>query len=319
MRSDYKRGDRERAGLASRNKSVEAREVGKHPEPINPERKQRGISSLRVFCEQYFPERFTKPFCPDHLKVIDRIETAVLEGGLFAMAMPRGSGKTTICECGVLWAVLGGHKHFAMLIGSNEKHATDMLANIRIDLETNDLLNEDFGEVTFYIRALEGQTKRCMGQTSNGELTRIEINKKTIILPTIPGSAASGGIIKTTGLTGGVRGAKVRSARPDLVILDDPQTDGSAKSPSQCATREAIIAGAVLGLAGPGKQISCVMPCTVIRKGDLSDRFLDHELHPQWNGEITKMVYAFPTNQKLWDKYADLRIEGMKAECNGPE
>jgi len=54
-----------------------------------------------------------------------------------------------------------------------------------------------------------------------------------------------------------------RTVRPALVVLDDPQTDESARSLSQCANRESVLAGAVLGLAGPGKKISGIMPCTV--------------------------------------------------------
>ena len=35
--------------------------------------------------------------------MIRKIEAAVLHGGLFALAMPRGNGKTTICERAMLW------------------------------------------------------------------------------------------------------------------------------------------------------------------------------------------------------------------------
>ncbi len=59
---------------------------------------------------------------------------------------------------------------------------------------------------------------------------------------------------------------------------------------------QSILAGAVLGLAGPGKKISGIMPCTVIRPGDMADNNLDRNRHPEWNGERTKMVYAFPKN-----------------------
>ena len=105
-----------------------------------------------------------------------------------------------------------------------------------------------------------------------------------------------------------------QSVRPSLVVLDDPQTDESARSLSQCATRESILAGAVLGLAGPGKKIAGIMPCTVIRPGDMADNILDRDKHPEWNGERTKMVYAFPTNEKLWAKYAEIRAESLRAE-----
>ncbi len=44
-------------------------------------------------------------------------------------------------------------------------------------------------------------------------------------------------------------GAMSPSGRRSLVLIDDPQTDESARSPSQCAARERILAGAILGLA----------------------------------------------------------------------
>lgn len=98
---------------------------------------------------------------------------------------------------------------------------------------------------------------------------------------------------------------------------DDPQTDESARSVSQCQQRESILAGAVLGLAGPGHKISGIMPCTVIRPGDMADRILNRDHHPQWQGERTKMVYAFPSATKLWDRYAELRAEGLRNEDGG--
>jgi hypothetical protein len=107
-----------------------------------------------------------------------------------------------------------------------------------------------------------------------------------------------------------------RSVRPSLVLVDDPQTDESAKSPSQCATRESILSGAILGLAGPGKKIAGLMTVTVVQQDDMADRMLDRTKHPAWQGERTKMVYSFPKNEVLWAKYFDLRRSGQ-AEGTG--
>ena len=83
----------------------------------------------------------------------------------------------------------------------------------------------------------------------------------------MPGSPASGVIIGVAGLTGAIRGKKRKmrdgkSIRPDQVILDDPQTDESARGVVQTAKRLRIVKGTVLGLAGPGKKIapSCPAP-----------------------------------------------------------
>ncbi len=309
---------KERAAEKNRMRSEAGRDIGELPAVVNPERKARAESDFRFFCEAYFRLTFHLAWSPDHLKVIGKVEEAVLQGGLFALAMPRGSGKTSIAECACLWAVLYGHRDFVCLIGSDESHAMDMLESIKTELEGNDLLAEDFPEVSWPIEKIDGIANRCSGQLYHGERTHIGWTANDIVLPTIPGSRASGAIIKVAGITGRIRGMKFKRAdgktvRPSLVVLDDPQTDESARSLSQCATRERIIAGAVLGLAGPGKKISGIMPCTVIRPGDMADSVLDREKHPEWNGERTKMLYAFPANEKLWARYAEIWAECLRA------
>ncbi len=224
---------------------------------------------------------------------------------------------SSLAECACLWAMLYGHRDFVTLIGSDEGHALGMLESIRTELDANDLLLEDFPAACHPIRALDGIANRCSGQLYKGERTQIGWTANEIVLPTIPGSEASGAVIRVAGITGRIRGMKFKrpdghTVRPSLVVLDDPQTDESARSLSQCANRERILAGAVLGLAGPGKKISGIMPCTVIRPGDMADRILDREKHPEWNGERTKMVYAFPADEKLWGKYAEVRAESLR-------
>jgi hypothetical protein len=308
---------KERAAARSRIASEAGRDIGELPAVANPERKARAENDFRYFCEVYFPRTFHLPWSADHLKVIARIEQAVLHGGLFALAMPRGSGKTSIAECACLWAVLYGHSDFVCLVGASEVHAVEMLDSIKMELEGNDLLAGDFPEAISPILSLNGIANRCSGQLYKGERTHIGWTANEVVLPTIPGSPASGAIIKVAGITGRLRGMKYKradgeTARPSLVVLDDPQTDESARSLSQCVTRERILAGAVLGLAGPGKKISGIMPCTVIRPGDMADSILDRDKHPEWNGERTKMVYAFPTNERLWGRYAEVRAESLR-------
>ncbi|MBX3363115.1 MAG: phage terminase large subunit family protein, partial [Phycisphaeraceae bacterium] len=299
--------------------SISGREIGELPEVQDPARRDSCERDFRGFCEKYMPQTFHLKWSPDHLKVISKIETAVLEGGLFAMAMPRGSGKTSLCETACLWAMLYGHREFVALIGSDEDHAANMLDSIKAELENNDLLLEDFPGACFPIRKLEGIHQRASGQLFRGKQTHIGWTAKEIVLPTIEGSKASGAIIRVAGITGRVRGMKYKrpdgnAVRPSLVLVEDPQTDESARSPSQCTSRERILAGAILGMAGPGTKIAGLMTLTVVRQDDLADRLLDRDKHPAWQGERTKMVYAFPTNEKLWSTYAELRATGLKAE-----
>jgi len=271
---------RERALARSKAQSLSGRDIGELPEVVDPQRKARaecGGGGFRFFCETYFAQTFTMAWSDDHLKVIAKIEQAVLEGGLFAMAMPRGSGKTTLCEMACLWAILIGARGFVALIGADEEHAANMLDSIKAELENNELLLADFPEVVYPIHCLEGIHQRAGGQLYLGQQTHIGWTAKEIVLPAVDGSRASGAIIRVAGITGRIRGMKHKrpdgqSVRPSLVLIDDPQTDESARSPSQCATREKILEGAILGLGGPGEKIAGLMTITVVRPDDMADQ-----------------------------------------------
>lgn len=301
--------------------SAGGREIGEIPKVKHPKRKKECRSDLRKFLETYFSESFYIEWSEDHKKAIARIESTVLKGGLFAFAMPRGSGKTTMLVAAALWAILYGHRCFVVLVGATEDAATELLTDIKTIIETNEKIMEDFPEACYPIEKLDGIVNRANGQLYNGKRTRIRWKDDYIVFPTIEGSAASGAVIRVAGITGRIRGMKAKRAdgrdiRPDLVLVDDPQTRESALSVKQTKDRVRILNGDILGLAGPKKKISGFMPCTVISKEDMADQILDPAKHPSWNGERTKFCYAFPTDEKLWEKYREIYEESMRTDHN---
>jgi hypothetical protein len=341
--SYQQRKERERARQAEQARA--GRELGVLPRVADPQRRRKAHASLRTFAETYFPERFTLAWSPDHLRVIERMEKTILSGGRQAFAMPRGSGKTTLAEIGVLWAVLTGRRNYVALVGASKPHSDELLDSIRGELEANELLAADFPEVCVPISALEGIHNRAKGQLHQGTRTQIRWAGATLVLPTIrlletelpeerrrgrqqpllkageltPASAA---IICVRGITGRIRGMKFRrpdgeTVRPDLCIVDDPQTDTSARSVTQCTKRLRILTGAILGLAGPGQTIAVFVPCTVIVPGDMADQLLDREEHPEYHGERTKLVYEWPRNAALWEEYAELRRADLASGGDG--
>ncbi len=295
-----------------------ARDFGKLPKVKNSRRKARCKKSLEKFCRTYLGSAFALEFSDDHLEVISDIERAVLNGGLFALAMPRGSGKTTITEAAALWAIIYGHRRFVYLIGATDKLAGDLLESIRTELETNDLLLADFPEVCLPIRKLEGISTRKL--YCDGNRVRLKLASSEIVLPWYEGGRngpAAGAIVATCGITGAIRGAKKKQRdgtviRPDFVIPDDPQTDEAARSAAQVATLERTVGSAILGLAGPGKKIAGVMPCTVIAEGDLADRILNRDIHPEWNGKRIAFLKSFPDDLDLWDQYNEARTDSLR-------
>jgi len=228
---------------------------------------------------------------------------------------------STLAETAAVWAMLYGHREFITLIGATESAALELLDSLKTELEVNERLAEDFPEVCYPVAQLEGIANRCAGQLYKGERTRITWTSNEIVLPTVEGSRASGIIVRVAGITGRIRGMKFkrsdgRNVRPSLVVIDDPQTSESAGSLEQTRKRVRVLAGDILGLAGPGQKISGIMPCTIIRPGDMADIILNRNTHPDWNGEKTRMVYRFPTNMKLWEEYAEIRAEALRTEGN---
>ncbi len=294
-------------------------DIGPVPPVANVPRRRRAAASLCAFCQEYFREIFYLPWSKDQLRVIGSLEYAINHGGLRAIAMPRGSGKSVLARIAALWAILTGRCRYVCLIAATADRGKSELAKVQTACETNADLQADWPEALYPVARLERITQRQRGQTYRGRHTRITWLDRKIVFPTIAGSPCSASIITCAGLTGAdIRGQSHATAdgeilRPDLAILDDPQTTESAHSTVQSARREALLAGDVLGMAGPGRKIAAVVCCTVINPGDMADNILDRDKHPEWNGERTKMVYSFPTNEKLWDQYAKIRAESLAA------
>lgn len=312
---------RDAAGERGQEISKKGREIGPLPPVAKPARREACRASLRLFCETYFrDEKFRSNWSDDHLTAIARLETCITEGGQFAFAMPRGSGKTTLTEAAAEWAILFGYRKFVVIVGATAEAAKEILDSIKEDLQTNDLLADDFPEACYPIQRLDMIAQRCKGQRLNGQPTRQKWGDNEIHLADVPGADSSKAILRVAGIEGRIRGLKRGGGRrPDLVILDDPQTDESAATPIGNAKRKRIVERVCLKLAGPKKKIAAIMPCTVIFPGDMVDEFLDREKHPRWNGERTKTLYAFPTNKALWEEYAERRRESFRKQDGGKE
>ena len=118
---------KEAARQRSAEKARTGRDIGDIPAVVNPERRAKALESFKMFCRVYFPDVFYLPFSKDHKTVIEKIEQAVLHGGLFALAMPRGSGKTCLMQMACVWAALSGNTEFVCLVAASGDRAKDLL------------------------------------------------------------------------------------------------------------------------------------------------------------------------------------------------
>jgi hypothetical protein len=296
-----------------------AQDIGEIPPIKNPKRRQKALKSLKDYAETYFPAMIYFGWSDDHIKVLAKLDIVVSSGGQFAYAMPRHSGKTTLACIAAMYAICKGLRKYVCLLGSCAKSAENLLEIIQSTIMNNELLLEDFPEVFFPMRQLENNAHKQKGQRYKGKLTNPKWGTHKIVFATIPGSPASGAVINTQGMDSNIRGQlhttnDGKIIRPDLVLIDDPQTRESAKSPQQTNYRLKIINGDVLGLAGPGKKIAALCMCTQIYEKDLAEQMLDRKISPDWSGIKMKMLYSFPKNMKLWDDYSIVRAEALRVD-----
>lgn len=320
---DKKDRERERNATASRT----GRDIAPLPDCQDPKRRARAEQSLMKWCDTYLSRRFPLAWSDDHIEQLDNIDRVITAGGLQAIAAPRGDGKTTRLEGGILKAVMTGEHLYAVLLTATGGHAPKRIASIKTELLTNDMLLADYPEICYPIRRMEGRANKCNGQLLHGKPTwpgGIESawGKKRIVLPTVDGSRASGAVLESAGLLEATRGLNVTRAdgtvaRPTIALLDDVQTNRSARSVIQTEEREEAVAAGIIHLCGPDKTISALLSATVIQRGDMADRLLSRESHPEWHGIRKQLLYSFPKRMDLWDHYADLYRDDLATGGDG--
>jgi hypothetical protein len=160
---------RDATARAMREASSHVREVGPLPPPRYVIEREECAHDLKRFLESFLRKRFPKPWGEPQLDLITALEDKLLEGGRHAVALPRGSGKTSIIIGAAVWASCYGHRGYLVLVGATAELAAGLLRDYRAEVETNAKLAGAFPEVAFPIRALEGLSTRRAGQTLDGK------------------------------------------------------------------------------------------------------------------------------------------------------
>lgn len=306
-----------REAKRQRDKSRASREIA-HTCPARMDTKtwERICGSLKYALLNLFPRRFNLAFSQDQEDFIKATEMTIRTGGQLAIAMPRGTGKTAILICAVIWSVLIGLHPFVLLVGATATASRELLEQIATEFSTNERLYAHFPELIHPIRRLEGINQRRL--LWNGNLITQTWKKDRIVLPNNTTGPGNGAVIAVAGLDGRIRGMTYQrtdgeNVRPTLVLVDDPQTRKTAASLPATNKRERILNGDIMGLSGPGKRIAVLVACTVIQTDDLSDRLLDRNKNPAWQGRRTCLLKSFPTNLDQWQEYAEILRADLRA------
>lgn len=272
-------------------------------------------------------DAFTYAFTSQQKIMIAAIRGAIVNGEDQALAATRGEGKTTYFERLILKYILQGRIKFAVLFAATGGAAEDSLESIKNEIETNDRLAEDYPEVCVPVRALENTPNRAHYQTvsgarhDNGEAFEKVPSKfswcgQEIYFPDVPGSPSAGSIIATRGLDSAVRGLKKKGRRPDIVGIDDPDTEETARSAEQAAKIEKRIDRSLAALGSQKKRVARVMLTTLQSRISVSYKYTDPQQKAAWHGKRFRFLVTPPTHGELWEEYVSLRQEDWRNGTN---
>lgn len=315
-----KQSERERLRKLMARKSAAQRDLTIDYSRQKPRRRAKYRNDPIGFCLTYFPKIFYNPFTADQLETIDDMVKLIKYGGCYAIAAPRGDGKSTRGKAILgVWAIAYGHLKWLAVIEANTTEADGTLDDIKSYYEvpeSPDLFGDDFPEICQPVRALEGNAQRQRGQTVGGERTRIKWASDQLVFPTVKGSKASGARITPRGAEKPIRGLARKNMRPDFVLLNDVETDDTARSFLQTATIRRNIERGIMGLAGPGQKIGIMMLCTILSRRCLAAQFTDRQKSPAWNGRRYRLITRWPEHKDMWDQYMYLQVKDMQAGLN---
>ncbi len=115
------------------------------------------------------------------------------------------------------------------------------------------------------------------------------------------------------GLDSAFRGVNIDGDRPDFVLIDDPETEESAKSDLQIADREDVIDKDIAGLAGQTSSNGDRDTDDGAKREVPQLKLTDRSIKPAHNGVRFGLVRKWPERMDLWEEYITLRRANQQA------
>jgi predicted phage terminase large subunit-like protein len=242
--------------------------------------KDRCANDLELFCKHYFPDVFTSEFCEFHTDVFQKIQEYLFNKdykGLkkyMARTAPRGTGKSQIISMGLpLFCICYKYRKNILIVSDTAEQACGFIADIKAELEENELLIEDFGDLVAQGRKVWKNDKivtannvHCIGKGAGQKL----------------------------------RGIKYDNTRPDLIIIDDLENDEAVETQGQ---REKLFKWFMKALLKCGYTDTIfVYIGTILHYEALLYKVINDKEFAMWNRKNYRAVYEFSMS-KHWETW----------------
>lgn len=242
--------------------------------------KDRCANDLELFCKHYLGDTFTSEFCDFHKDVFGTIQGYLFNKDYanlkkyMVRAAPRGHGKSQIISMGLpLFCICYKYRMNILIVSDTSDQAAQFISDIKLQLEDNDLIISDFGDLTGdkwkADRIVTSNGVHCIGKGASQKL----------------------------------RGIKYNNKRPDLVIIDDLENDENVETDGQ---RKKLFNWFMKALLKAGYiDTIFIYIGTILSYEALLYKVLHDKQFSMWNRKIYKAVYKF-SESPLWDDWENI-------------
>ena len=237
------------------------------------------VSGFEYFAKNYFPHyiRHREPSAL-HRRLFARLPEmrADPRSQNDAIAAPRGEAKSTIVsQLWVLYCIVTGQTHYALIVMDSIDQAYPMLEAIKAEIEFNPRLRMDFPEICGAGRVWQAGTI----------VTRNNVK------------------VQVAGSGKKLRGLRHGPWRVDLVVLDDIENDVNVLSPEMRDKLESWLTKTVMQLGGPGQKLDVIYIGTVLHYDSVLQRQLKN---PMWKTARFRALLRWPDNMSMWDRWEEI-------------
>lgn len=229
------------------------------------------------FCRTFLGEQFSSTWSTFHYDLVKALEDIIFnhkdEETKNVRAAPRGHAKSTFVSFAFpLWCICYGYKQTIIVISCSADMARLFLTRIREELEFNELIIKVFGK-------LQGSSK-----WNNSEIL-----------------TSTGVYCVGKGAGQQMRGLNFKS-RPDLVIIDDLESEESVATETKRATLDKWFSSAVMKMGSPNCDFFFIG--TVLSYDSLLYKLLTLPTYSMWQRKIYRAVIKF-SESTLWLKWEE--------------
>lgn len=241
--------------------------------------------SFLVFRKNYFEHYHKKPDGVMQKDLSDLL-SSVANGRIkrLAVAAPRGFAKSTIVSLEfVIYCMCHKKKNFILIISNTQDQAEGFLRDIKRELETNERLLNDFPELK---KKSKKSHERRWAQNE-------------IIIP-------NGARVLALSISTELRGRRHGEFRPDLIILDDIETNEATRNPESAQRLEELLTKTVL--KSGDDYTSVIFIGTLHNPNSLLSKYTDPKQIPGWAIRIYKAVIKFAKHIDLWEQWSRILL-----------